>query len=370
MFNLSVRKNVVAVDIGESSVKVVELAVSADRPAVLKAGLEEMAPVNDAERENPEARDQRYAGALTRLLKRLAINPQKIPSCVSALPGNKVSIKQIKSMPLSADELTSSLFFEARKHVPVEGEVLMDYQIVQETPAELDLLLCVTAKESVKSHLALLSRCGIRGPVIDAPALAVANSWLLHPESDLTPDTVLFLHLGASLTHLSIYRKKGLFFVREIPVAGSHFTREIAEKFNVGLSEAEMLKRQKGALHRPDGVSGAGEEKSTLGFADSDGVRQVQIENLVREIHRSVRFYAKETGHSQIDLCILSGGGACDAALKSHLETTLRLPCRTFDPFRGLPLKTDLAPQGRESYTQAMGMALRGVHELLQNQSQ
>lgn len=369
MFNMTPRKSVTALDVGAGSIKAVELSASADRPVVLKCGLEELAVVNDPGRETPEAREQRQAAALSRLLKRLNIPPQKLNAPVTCLPGDKVSIKQIKSLPLAAEELASSLSFEARKHVPVEGTVLMDYQILRESAEELDILLCVTAQESVKAHLSLLSSAGVRGPVIDAPALAVVNAWLLHPESDLTPETVLFLHLGASMTHLCIFRKKGLFFVREIPIGGAHITRELAGKFGLGLPEAEMVKRQKGALALPEGASEAG-TGAGLGFADADAAHHAGLDGLMREIHRSVRFYAKETGRPQIDLCLFSGGGACDAALTAHLEAGLRLPCRTLDPFRGLTAKCELPAKGREQYTQAMGTAFRGVHELLSNKPQ
>jgi type IV pilus assembly protein PilM len=330
-----------------------------------------MALPEDPGRETPEAREQRTASALSRLLKRLSLPPQKLAAPVSALAGDKVSIKQIKSLPLAADELSSSLSFEARKHVPVEGTVLMDYQVLREGPGELDILLCVTAQESVREHLSMLSRAGVRGPVIDASALAVVNAYLLHPESDLNPETVLFLHLGASMTQVCLFRKKGLFFAREIPVGGDHITREMAGKFGVSPSEAEMLKRQKGALTLPEGVSPAGEgEVKGLDFADADATKHTGLDTLTREILRSVRFYAKETGKAQVDMCVLSGGGACDATLVAHLEAGLGLPCKVPDPFRGLPAKCALPDTGRAQYTQAMGMALRGVHELLSNKPQ
>jgi type IV pilus assembly protein PilM len=369
MFKFSPRKTALAVDIGQSSVKIVELHTSAERPVVLKAGLEELALLDGAEQETPQARDQRLASALTRLLKRLDIAPQKVSSPIASLPGDKVSIKQIKSLPLSSDELASSLSFEARKHVPVDGEVLMDYQILRETGSDLDILLCVTAKESVKAHLSLLSGAGLKGPVLDAPALALVNAWLLHPAADLKAETVLFLHLGASLTHLCIFRKKGLFFAREISVGGNHLTREIAEKFVSTLPEAERIKRQKGALALPEGAADTG-TAGGLAFADTDTARHTGLDGLVREIHRSLRFYAKETGQGQIDLCVLSGGGACDAALTAHLEANLKITCQCPDPFRGLAAKNELPAYGRPQYAQAMGLALRGVHELLQNQPQ
>ena len=46
--------------------------------------------------------------------------------------------------------------------MPVDGEVLMDYQILRHGDNELDILLCVTAKEAVEDHLDLLSRCAIK----------------------------------------------------------------------------------------------------------------------------------------------------------------------------------------------------------------
>jgi len=154
-------------------------------------------------------------------------------------------------------------------------------------------------------------------------------------------------------------------------VGGDHITREMAGKFGTSPSEAEMLKRQKGALALPAGVSPAGEgEAKGLDFADADATKHAGLDTLMREILRSVRFYAKESGNGQVDLCVLSGGGACDASLVAHLEAGLRLPCNVPDPFRGLPAKCALPERGREQYTQAVGMALRGVHELLSNKPQ
>jgi type IV pilus assembly protein PilM len=369
MFNFKTRKNVIALDIGESSIKLIELLAGEGRPVVVAAAIEEMAIQEEAALETSTARRQRVSAALSRLLKRLNIVPAKVPFWYSTLPSGKVNIKQIKSVPLAKDELDSSLYFEARKHVPVEGEVLMDYQVVAETASELDILLCVSSRDVVQEHLSLLAESGIRGAVVDASPLATVNGWLLNPESDLTPETVLFINLGASLTHLSIFRRKGLFFVRDLPVAGNHLTKELSDKLRVSMPEAEALKRQHGVLQQSANSVASEGECSQIGFAESDTTCNVQLDTLVREINRSIRFYAKETGQSQIDRVYLCGGGALDTSLKVHLESALHMQCTPFDPFKGLNVKCEIPVQGKELFTQAMGMAFRGINELLSNQS-
>jgi type IV pilus assembly protein PilM len=360
------KRNVTAVDIGANSVKLVELSGNREAPVVVRAGETGIAWPDNADRQNPDQVRQHTAVALRALFSQTGLNPSRIANPISAVPGDKISIKQIRSVSLSASELDSSLAFEARKHVPVEGEALMDYQVLNDTGTDLDILLCVTARRAVQDHLDFLAQCGVRGKVIDAPPLAVVNARLLNPAAGPMPGTAMFIHVGASLTHLCILRQGGLFFVREIPHAGDHFTREISSKEGVGLMEAERLKREKGILSG-NGKGRQESETGKIGFAEAEAGTIESLDGLVTEIHRSVRFYAKETGDNRIDETFLSGGSAADAGLRERLASALRRECRVIDPFEGLKVKCQLPAGGRTALTQAVGMALRGIHDVFQN---
>jgi len=228
--------------------------------------------------------------------------------------------------------------------------------------------LAVASKEAVQDHLDLLGRCGFSGPVIDAPALCIVNAFLLNPEICKEAGTVLFINIGAGLTHVCLCRRDGLFFSRGIPVAGIRFTEDVARRYKVGVPEAENIKLEKGADGGgPSDIGRGGIQTIELLSATDAG--QAALDELVREIHRSLRFYAKETGNAQVDLAVLSGGGALDPTIRKRMTEAVKCPVITPDPFTGIPALSGRPTPPASQYMQAMGMALRGYNDLFSNQS-
>ena len=62
-----------------------------------------------------------------------------------------MAVKQIRSISLSAEELESSLIFEARKHLPLDDtEAILDYQILDGSSdsQNLEILMVATTKKA------------------------------------------------------------------------------------------------------------------------------------------------------------------------------------------------------------------------------
>jgi type IV pilus assembly protein PilM len=365
MFNR--QKNVLAIDIGEYSVKAVELTLAEGRPRLLKAGEKALPTDTYRDRENRELIKQNCSAALSALMIDMKVAPAQSRYVISSIPGDKVNLKQIKSLSLSDDELRSSLAFEARKHVPLDGEWLMDFQVLAREAEDLQALLAVASKEAVRDHLDSITRSGFLSPVIDAPPLAIANAFLLNPAIRQEAETVLHLHIGASQTTVCLVRKNGLFFARVIPVAGNRFSEDLAKHYKIGFAEAERLKLEKG-IESEGGPETAENGALKLDLVSTTEAGQAGTDELMREIQRSVRFYAKETANAAVDLAVLSGGSVQDPAFCKRVSAGLRCPVIIPDPFAGVGLAEGIPDNRRSQYFQVMGLALRGLHDVFPDQ--
>jgi type IV pilus assembly protein PilM len=362
--------NVLAIDIGSAVIKVVELEIVRGRVQVRHASSIDLPAPSDGDR--GEGRPEmlpRVVTALADLLAGLGIKPNKSKRLVTSLPATKVSIKQIKSLSLPESEMRSALVFEARKHMPVEGDILMDFQVLGQRGEECDVLMAVTTKQAVQSHHSTLEACGFthaRNGLIEAPALALWNAFLSSRPDGLGKQPQAVLSLGAVSTHLSFFYESGLFLHRDIPIAGDKFTEDIRQLQGLDFMAAEKAKAE-GCMFRSETKS-ASTATMTLELENEGGQGYPSLQSLVRELQRSIRFYLKESGQSRLASMALAGGGAADIGLRDHLSRELGLTVETFDPFRGLEMAAGVKVKSPGIYAQATGMALRGLHEFFPHQ--
>jgi len=361
-------KEVVSIDMGTSSIKIAVLGIHKKEIVLKKVGVLEMGILEvDADKQQDRNPIETTIG-ISKLLDQLGIKPKKVKALITALRGDQVRLKQVKSIPLSRDELQTAMAFEARKHMPVEGEALMDCQILNRDDKEMDVLLAVTSKEAIENHVEILRNCSLLAQTIDAPPLGVANAHLLHPKHTTITGTRLYLHVGASNSTICIHRKNGLFFAREIPYAGFSFTQDIAQQLDVDLPQAEALKRKNGIFQK-NGDSDLAQNRSKIELLSNVESQNNSVDQLVREIIRSIRFYSKETGDATIDKYYVSGGSCQDSHFNLNLESKLGQPLQRLNPLEDLPTECEIPSNGSLQFTQVLGMAFRGIRELFPDQS-
>lgn len=373
------KDSLLALDIGSAGVKGVEIALDRGRPILRKAAVRELPYTGEGERggQRPEALP-RLMAAVSDLLGELGVKPGKARRLVTCLPGPQVSIKQIKCLALPEAEMRSALVFEARKHLPVEGDVLMDYQLLGRRGEEQDVLLVVTTKQAVNAHLSLLEACGLKGGVLEAPSLALWNAYLRqHPSyaapaptpaaaGQAIPSPMGCIDIGATSTGLSFFHQPGLYLTRDIAIAGDRFTEDMRQNLGFDFPAAEKAKTAGGLFK--DAPS-KGSAAMTLELEGEGGKGQPSLQTLVREIQRSIRYYLKEAGQAKLEGLVLAGGSAADAGLREHLQKELGLSVKPLDPVEGWEGAEMIPASTRPRFAQAIGMALRGAHEFFPHQS-
>jgi len=345
-------KSVVGLDIGSYAIKLVELEQEGGRYKVKNFYIRDLyGPGEEYDNEGPGV--NRLETALRETFSATKLSAKKVKNLNTSLGGPAVSVKQIKSIPLSPEEMESSLTFEARKHLPLDdSDAIIDSQILKGdlSSQDMDILLVATTKKVFDNHLNLLKSVNAKPNIIDAEALAIINSYLATQGSLLGEDGLVFLNIGAKYSTITIIGENRMLFSRDINWAGINFTDDIKTLAKVEYEEAESLKRQRGM-----GIlTGTSEIGGGIRVA-----RRMAIDNLIDEVRRSLRYYTKESGCREFQRMMLSGGSAALPNLNSHLAQQLNMTVEIFNPFTGMITPPGLDDVIGTRLAVACGLALR-----------
>lgn len=345
-------------DIGRQYVKMVAMNKTKDGYKLIDAGQRLVPDPNQAF--DPDKIDtHHWVMAIKELLRQQGLNPKKVKVLATSISGASASVKQITTMEMPAEELASAMTFEARKHIPMDGtDAVIDYQILGSNAKEVDKIdvgLVACTKGVLSAHIDLLKECGFKPGVIDVDPIAVTNTFTFLkdiPEDGLA----VLLDIGALSSSLVVWGSGQQYFTRDIPIGGHHFVKEVVERREINYTEAQDL------LYR-DGVSSilkseSGNEDSGLSVAD----RSV-LDNIVEDIRRSLRFYAKQTGQSFFLKIFLTGGAAETPGLTDLISSKLSIDCDTLDPFDGIEGADSISVDNASQYVLAMGLSLRAGME-------
>ena len=344
-------------DIGRQFVKAVLLEKNRGGTKIVNTGIR-LIPDQNKTYDPESITKPMWVMAIRELMREMSINPKRVKSLVSSLNGTSVSVKQITTMDMPEDELFSSMTFEARKHIPMDGsDAVIDFQVFGPNPKEVDKIdigLVACTKKVSNSHLELLKEIGFSPGIIDADPIALSNAFAnlsAFPEEG----AVVLLDIGSVSSSLVVWGRKDQFFTRDIPIGGYHFVSSLAEKLDIDYVSAEdkMMK---------DGINSF--QNNIDSDLDNISVAEKNVfDNLVEDVRRSLRYYAKTTNQSFFTKIMISGGGARTQGLKEMIEQKLSLNTELFNPFQSLAGFENIDISNPEQYAVSTGLAVRGLLE-------
>jgi type IV pilus assembly protein PilM len=344
---MSEGKNLVGVDIGASSIKVVQLKESRKKLSVIKWGFEALPPqtIIDGHVMN--------AGVVTESLLRV-FNDQKIQlkDVAIGVYGQSVIVRKITVPMMTPAELDEQINWEAEQHIPFDIKLMsIDYEVLRKRPeaGQMDLLLVAAKKDEINDYASILREAKLRPVVVDINAFTIQN--IFEHQYGLPADgTIALLNVGAAVSTLNIVSRGVSAFTREITNAGNAITEEIRKQCNCSYEQAEAYK------------CGGGPTQIV-----PQEVHQIIMQacaGLAGEIQRSLDFYLATSGETEIQRIFVSGGSAYLAPLAQAIEKRARVPVQLFDPMvnLGIDTKTVNEPQIRAMAAQmvvALGLSLR-----------
>jgi type IV pilus assembly protein PilM len=315
-------KLAVGLDIGSSSVKIVQLKERKGGFMLQAFGSAPLPPeaIVDGALMNSSAIVQ----AIQELVAKEKVKTKEVAIGVR---GHSVIIKKISLPRMSQEELDESIQWEAEQYIPFDvKDVNIDTTILTpegDAAGQMDVLLVAAKKDMINDYVSVCAEAGLTATVVDVDAFAVQNAY--EASYDVDPGTTaVLINVGAAVTNINILARGTTTFTRDITMGGNAFTEEIQKQLNISYDEAEALK-----------VGGQGETDAVVP-QEVERVIAGVAEQLAGEIQRSLDFYSATAADNRIGRILLSGGTARIPALFKVLEARAGVPVEILNPFKNI----------------------------------
>ncbi len=308
----------IALDIGSSSIKMVEAAGEKNGYRLVNVGV---LPLPSTAVQNNMVADKEVVVKTIQSL--IQANGIKATRVISAVPGRAVIIKKIQLPAQGQEELEANVEFEATNVIPESLEnVNLDYQVLNyvEDGSKMDVLLVAVKKEIINSYTQVIQEAGLTPAIMDVDYFALENMYEINYE--IQPDTVVgLIHVGARYTSINVLKNGVSTFTGDLQVGGETFTESLMQALQISYDQAETFK-----------VTGLLEGKKD---ADLEALLKPTCGSLAEEVSRTLSLYAGVAAEEGIHSIYVSGGGARIPGLCSLLGGRLGVPVQLAEPFRG-----------------------------------
>ncbi len=311
------KKSVAGLDIGSSSLKLVEISDSPDG-YVLTNFSQVLLPrgvVVGGLLLQPDI----LSAKIKELHKKSGTRCRKF---VTSLSGHTVIVKKATFQTTEEEELRQLLHDEGEKYLPFDDikDVNFDFQILGDsdvTPGHMDVMLAAAKKEVVSAYADAIENAGFKPVIMDIDSFALETMYEANYDFDEN-EIVVLVNIGASITNINVIKQGGSIFTRDFASGGNLITESLQRDMNLDFEEAERIK-----VERSNGDSD-----------DSDYTRRA--ESIISEIERSVDYFRSTYTGEYIKKIILSGGSAKIPGIIRALTDRLNIEAEMVNPFRNI----------------------------------
>ncbi len=310
----------IALDIGSTFIKLVQLKGSNKNYQLVKFGMVPLPPEVIVEGAVMDA--GRVVEAIKELLASQKVSTKEVVISVS---GSSVIIKRVSIADMTDEELAESIKWEAEQYIPFSiDDVNVDFQKLGPGAAggQADVLLVAVKKDKINDYVNLVKEVGLQPVVMDVDAFALANMHELN--YTVESGTTALLNIGASVMNINILKDGMSIFTRDITVGGNRYTEALQRDFGLTYEDAEKVKRGEG-----------------VGSADRDQIAGVMLsvtDDIVSETQRSFEFFRSTTGSEKVSRVLVSGGCAKIGNFTTTLSERLEIPVEVCNPFKNVKI--------------------------------
>jgi type IV pilus assembly protein PilM len=367
----------IGLDIGHSSVKMIQLAMNGGQVSVVAAGKARIdADINGDE----QARRSFVVSAIKRMLAEGGFRGRNVISC---LPNDKLKITSLRLAETETEQIEQALRKEAVQRFGLDPEkdaihYMVAGDVQQGDEIKNELILFAADNETIKSHIEMLEEAQLRPVAIDTVPCALFRSFerSLRRQED-RERTLVFVDVGSRFTTVVFGRGGEISFVKQIPLGGEKFNQEIAAKLAIDITESQMLRdklRAEKTFRAPDSDAVAQCSDNSDQKFDA-ATRQVIVdaisavaEELAKEISLCLRYYTVTFRGKRVERAVFAGGEAYENILLNVLRRQLTVEIEVAQPLRGFDLSSEGANVNLDGdrrgmlceWAVAVGLGLKG----------
>lgn len=289
------RKRIAGLDIGTSSVKIMEFeGDSLENAKLIKYAVEPIPPnLNNSDQlQNIEF----LAETVRKCWKKSGITTKYVSIALT----NASIISKKVVMPIFDDDLELNIHAnnEIGKYLPsgiTPAEVTLDYapiQINAHSDTDCDMMLIAAKKEKIEEKIAIVEAAGLIPVILDVEQYSFQNMLRLMKGEDFNHKTYLLIDASATTLKLLIFRKGEMIFSRDANIGGINLTKDIMHNLSKDYMEAEQIKIEK--LHDDT----------------YEIVEKSFLNNYVSEFINAFQYFVSSNPITEVDEMIITGGVA------------------------------------------------------------
>lgn len=340
-----VSSTTVGIDIGSSTVKVVEIEETPNTIMLRTYGELQLGPYDSKSLgEMVTLSNERSVEAVTDVMRESGVTGRQ-GALAMPLSSSFLTVIPVTTNP--NEDLTSRIPVEARKYVPLPlTDVTLDWS---ELPRDVDdktsvkeVLIAAIENKALSEHRNLLASIGMTGETAEIEAFSLIRSLWRAKDT-----TLAILDLGARSSKLYIVRGGMLERLHRVSVGGREITRLISEKLQISFEDAENLKRSY--------------DRTTPDGAAIFQIMSTVIDGPLSEFGRLIGQYEARLG-GHVGRIVVSGGVAASPYGLDYIKDRFGRPIEKADPFAKVAYPAFLEDTLKDigpSFGVALGAALR-----------
>lgn len=349
-------KSVLGVDIGSSSLKVVQLRKENGKAVLETYGELALGPYGGGDvGQATNLSAEQITETLKDLLREAKVTTK---SCGVSIPFAR-SLLTLVNLPYREDknEQKTVIELEARKYIPVPvSEVQLDWFVVPKmSPSQagaeqptaggtVEVLLVAVHNDELSLLQKVTADSGLSASFYEIEIFSTIRAVV---DEHVKP--VMVIDVGAASTKTYVVEHGVVALSHSIGTGSQDITRAIAVSGNISIARAEALKKE-------EGISGSG----------ALGSPELVFSRIFSEVRRVLMQY--ETEHKKsITAIVFTGGGGVTKELGAYAKSTFSIDVRVADPFAKTeapafmrPVLESIGPE----FAVAVGLALRKLEEL------
>ena len=340
--------DVLGLDIGSSSVRMIQLAKNGDGYTVVAAH------VCDIKQDNTDAafKEESIVQAVQKCMVYAMKNARWVVSSVS---GPEVAVRPFRFPPLQTEELDGAVRLEASQVCPFNvDDGVVDYQMVpsDESDNAATGVLVAAPNDVIQRKTRIIEKANLSCVMMDVDGLALLNCLIAGKNTGTNISTTAVLDIGTSCTTLAVMGETGLPFVRTVPYAGNDIVDQIAKENNVS---SKMLEDELYGFASP-----------TIAPENLQASMEKASRKLVSDVADTLRYHSTQAKSLSVEQLLVCGTFGMVKGFVDILNKQLPIKAVLWNPFDTMKCTVDrqsldvIQAKG-PAMVVAAGLAMRSV---------
>ncbi|MGD0210822.1 MAG: type IV pilus assembly protein PilM [Desulfomonilia bacterium] len=313
-------KNLLGLDIGSQSIKMVDIAKTRSGYQLKSLGLGLIPAECIVDKDIMDS--ETVVDTIKNLRENLKV---RVHGSATAISGHSVIVKKAELPLMSEGELRQTLLIEAEQYIPFDiNDVYLDSFILGESLERtdmMDVLFVAAKKELVDDYTSAVRNAGLKPMLMDIDVFSLETMYEIN-YPDAAESIVALVDAGASMININVLKDGMSIFARDISMGGRQLTERIQREFSVSYERAENIKT--GA-----NIEGIDLEKINYIF-------KMAAETYVQEIRRTLDFFLSTMVNENIEKIYMSGGSSRIPGIIKLLEKQMEIPVELVNPFNNI----------------------------------